>query len=633
MYGLPTQLYPIPQGMFDDQSSCFGVSIDRQVFYSIKDGNWSDMSVWETVSGKVGRLPTANDDVYIRYGTTVTVNIAASVNNLFIAGTMKGNASAWNLSVFGNIKSVGNVDFTLAATNLTLYGIDNYIDNFISGNSTVTYARPGDQYSMPLVYNHFNTVNNVGYKYITEGTIINGNMFIDADTTLLTNLVIEGNWSVNQGSPTKGKTFEMGNYDFTVLGSTTIRTSGVSNILSKNGSGRIVFEGLLTIYFSTINFSGNPDIEFRGGLSQTGTGFGTFLNFGTGNVLITTNDQTFSVQGTRVYFKDVIISGAITVTTGGGGFLIVNSITGDNSASTLVNNNATLGFTSNTLPMYSNGIYDFTTYPNTLGYFLSGDYTLPYTYYKGLFLEITGTTTLLGNTVIDSSGLTLSNSVLDLNTFNFTVNGTSVAMGQFSSVKSLGSNFIYFYGPALFFNVYFLGSPMIEFHSGARLFFGTQIYGVVTFKENDQTLDSQGGNPININADIIIDGIILTESTLDPTNRGFAFYGSINGTTPGSKMIVKENVTNASGNSDGYKSAILPMTTGILDCTTYNNKWRYNLAGDQEVKGTTYYILEFGGSGVKKLMGNVIVNVSAGGSWSITGTATIDYNGFTITTI
>ena len=75
------------------------------------------------------------------------------------------------------------------------------------------------------------------------------------------------------------------------------------------------------------------------------------------------------------------------------------------------------------------------------------------------------------------------------------------------------------------------------------------------------------------------------------------------------------------------------MTTGVLQCNNGANTFKYNMAGDQDVTGGTYRTLEFGGSGVKTLQGNVVVNTTAGGSWSITGTASINYNGYTITTI
>ncbi len=75
------------------------------------------------------------------------------------------------------------------------------------------------------------------------------------------------------------------------------------------------------------------------------------------------------------------------------------------------------------------------------------------------------------------------------------------------------------------------------------------------------------------------------------------------------------------------------MLVGILQCDAAANTFKYNRAGNQDVLGGTYRTLEFGGSGVKTLLGDVFVNVTAGGSWSITGTASINYNGFSITNI
>jgi len=80
-----------------------------------------------------------------------------------------------------------------------------------------------------------------------------------------------------------------------------------------------------------------------------------------------------------------------------------------------------------------------------------------------------------------------------------------------------------------------------------------------------------------------------------------------------------------------YFLTVVPSHTHKLSAAA--NIWRYDKAGNQDIKGTTYRTLEFGGSGVKTLLGNVVVNTTAGGSWSITGTASINYNGFTITTI
>ena len=75
------------------------------------------------------------------------------------------------------------------------------------------------------------------------------------------------------------------------------------------------------------------------------------------------------------------------------------------------------------------------------------------------------------------------------------------------------------------------------------------------------------------------------------------------------------------------------MVTGQLQTNNAANTFKYNRAGVQDVKGGTYRTIEFGGSGVKTLLGNVIINTTAGGSQSTTGSASVNLNGFTITTI
>ena len=66
------------------------------------------------------------------------------------------------------------------------------------------------------------------------------------------------------------------------------------------------------------------------------------------------------------------------------------------------------------------------------------------------------------------------------------------------------------------------------------------------------------------------------------------------------------------------------MQTGILDCSSFTNTFKYLRAGNQDIKGGTYSKLELGGSGVKKLMGDVTV-VTA--NYTLSGTATVDLNG------
>lgn len=122
--------------------------------------------------------------------------------------------------------------------------------------------------------------------------------------------------------------------------------------------------------------------------------------------------------------------------------------------------------------------------------------------------------------------------------------------------------------------------------------------------------------------DVLVSGAIIVQTT---GNKDINLSGTLNGDDAASEF--------KNGQYFSYRNAQQPMIVGVLNCNSSPNTFVYNRNGNQEVKGTTYHILEFGGSGVKKLMGNVIVDVTSGGSWSITGTATIDYNGFTITTI
>lgn len=599
MYGFPTQLFPIPQGMFDDQSIGFGTGIDRQIFYSVKDGNWSDMSVWETVSGKVGRLPTANDDVYIRYGTAITADITASVNNLGVSGTIKGLGGPV-ISVFGNFKSTGLVDFTGSTITVILYGLNNYVDNFICGSSTISYMQTIPVNIMPLLYNHLTSIASVNRSLISD-VITNGNLTTGFGTAV---------------------TFELGNFNLIVNGATSNRLA-----LSKVQGGSIIFKGFLNSSNgdSDINFSGNPTIEFQGGvLFANNRGFN---NFGTGLISVTTNNQNFSLFSITT-FTDLIIYAGIVLTVSGGNspMSILNSITGATSTSKLVNSGWIRFYCTTWM---TTGIFDYLTNPNTIGFMMSGDFIIPYTLMWSMETGGGGSKFLSGDTVLQGS-LNSSGSNLDFANHNLTVNGISTIW----SLSNPGTSIIFigrFTGRDTSF-----GTVDIECRGGIyfNAFSVPFTANRINLTTNNQDLDSTDSNtgqtPV-INALILIKGAItVTYGNHLPTFSGVIFSFQLNGDNASSTFVSK-----LSGPSRyaQYRATLQPMATGILDCNSFANTWAYDLSGDQEIKGTTYRTLIFGGSGVKKLMGNVVVNTTAGGSWSITGGATIDYNGFTITTI
>ena len=170
----------------------------------------------------------------------------------------------------------------------------------------------------------------------------------------------------------------------------------------------------------------------------------------------------------------------------------------------------------------------------------------------------------------------------------------------------------------------FYGNPNVECRGGitAANFQSSTIKsgaGLWKFTTNSQSWT--GGEGSTFDAPILISGAISLTLTGSGAFYQNAFNGQINGDNAGSTFISgKLNV--------GYSAVTQPMQTGVLDCSSLPNVWKYNRFGGQEIKGTTYQTLEFGGSGVKKLMGNVTVLTA----YSVTGTATVDLNGYTLTT-
>ena len=79
MFGFPIPIYDATQGFPQPFSpnigdnSGFTTPNRKEIFYTIKDGNWNDPTIWQTASGRVGLLPTQYDDVYIK--NTVSLSL------------------------------------------------------------------------------------------------------------------------------------------------------------------------------------------------------------------------------------------------------------------------------------------------------------------------------------------------------------------------------------------------------------------------------------------------------------------------------------------------------------------------------------------------------------------------------
>lgn len=617
----------------------------KNTWYTQKDGNWSDPSVWESNASKRWSYPGQNiptpifpqvgDDVYINNNITANVNVV--VNNLRVSGDLTF-ANYITISVNGDIQATGTVDMTRLNPTLMLYGVNNFVTAFICGtSSTVNYARIGYQIIMNLSYYNL-TMSGQGIKEPFSILTYSGKMSVLLLVVLNTKLPdtwggallisggivnIGGNTAISGNTDVltsiAGGCLNAGNYDLSFGGYFYMNSSGALSKLTKAGTGTIIFTGLFTTSYSIVDFSGNPNLEFRGGISQIGVGFGTYQNWGTGNFTATTNNQTWSATGVSITVPSVQIVGAISLTISGVAGITVNSIDGTSSGSALINKGF-INFSSTILPMPTFGTYDFTSFANVIGYSVNANYTLPYTSYVGLSIGGTGTKKLGGTTTVGTSGIVVSiGAELDLNSHNLTNNGTTAASGLLS-IKAFCS--VIFVG-AVNLNAFdYSGNPNIEFRGGMTLSaFSSGGNGNFTFSTNNQTIRTASGGILYAN--IIISGVITVTTYADLIYAAF-ITGTINGDNA-SSIFDNRGVIN-------YRNAAAPMITGKLYCNQAANTFIYGLTGDQDIQvpsDTTsgYKNLTLEGSGAKKLLGNVSVK----GTYLLSSPATLNSNGYSLT--
>lgn len=591
----------------------------KNVWVSARDGNWNDPTVWESNAIKRWNYPGQNiptpifpqvgDDVYINH--TVKVNVAGLVvNNIYISGTLQFDTVSRAFYVNGDLQATGSVDLSNAAHNLLLSGINNYIVNFIPGTaSIVSYIRNGDQNIMNVSYINL-SIYYLGTKYLINNlTVSNG-------------LIVNGPFN---GQVLAG--IDCLSFNLTVSGS-----SGNYGSFVKSGAGNILIIGSIETRNSFI-LSGNPTIETRGNVNfypKPAT-----LNTGTGTWNFTTNNATLSIAIFAPGFNfngPLLIAAGITLSLSCGGGLynpvFLNGINGASSTSKLLClNNSGVQF--NTLAQVTNfmttGIFDYLTNSSILAYNLPSLSAIPYTVYRQLFFVANNGVEhrLSGNTTADSIyGDYNSGNSGQLNVLTYTL----VVSGSIHNMYITGSGKI----TAATFNACTFSSNndvectllLTSYSFGSSFTTGT---GNWTFSTNNQSITHSVTTYLTFNGTVTISGAITLTLTNTPGTCSYTFISALNGNNAASNLVNMATIY--------HQASAAPMITGVLDTNTNANTFKYNNTGAQDVKGNTYRTLEFGGSGVKTLQGNVVVNTTAGGSWSITGTASINYNGYTITTI
>lgn len=621
MFGFPINLQSNDiQKFTNNADSGFPKIQQREIFYSIKNGNWNDLTIWQTASGRVGKFPTANDDVYIRNVVTLTgvANITVNYfcNNLFISGTLGytsiGGNNTINLYVNGNIRSLGIIDLRISSVSaiLTLLGTDNYILNLVTNSTgTVTYGRFGDQDILDLPYSNL-TITGTGVKKPTNHLLVSNTLSI-------------GNFSLGLGG-----IIDLWWWDLTVLGNTNISVVG-TNSIRKSYFGNILFVG--DVNFTNQNFGcdfsvGNPNIEFRGGfrIGNSNPNFGA-IRTGTGIWSFTTNNQTINANNAnfpQTLDCTMIIGSGVTLTNNGG-FNLTSTINGTDGTSRLVQGVGVSGIapflnfaTLASVPSMTIGTFDFTTNANTIQYFGNYSATIPsyFTIFRSLTIAGTGTKTLGVNTTINTGLNVTLNGTFDLGIYNIDVIGATTI--DTANLIKTGSGNVLFRGSLILSNSrtpklnFSGGNPTVELRGGISYGNGADPInsgtGQWSFTTSNQEIRhiSGLGPTVTLNCPILIaSGITVTAISTFPFTSILQLNNSTNGADASSRLTSSNNniyITNASFPQ--------PMTTGVFDITTNANVLGYAFNGNYTIPYTAFSNLHVVATGTKSLSGNTTLS-------------------------
>lgn len=637
MYSIGEQLYPdnilSEQRMFGDTSMLYGYPQKNEIFYSIKDGNWGDITTWGTVSGRVGLLPSTNDIVYVRHNIIFNINLLGySIKKLFISGKLSMTGANDNQIQVESIYCSGIFDYSTGNSStsfLAISGNDSYINTFIrptSGSSSITYNGFVDQDILPIDYYNITLFNST--KRLT-----------------ITNTIIYGALNIS------GAQLDLMHSDLTVLGNTSVGVSSNlsiggfrgHNLIKSGNGGNILFVGSLTTPnnggLNIVNFSNsNPNIEFRGGIIAGSSGavpYGTF-NLGTGNISFTTNNQTIS-NGTISLEGNNFIDNNIEITVSSGARLnLYSSVNGGNSNSKLVNRGATYFYTSVASNPMTTGIFDYYTFANTIGYVYNGNDTIKQTTLSSLYVTGTGTKTLIGNTslsaalLMDTTGISGNETILELSNFDFSI-GTTTTLALYNKISKTGSGNVLFIGLLSMPNMFgggginFTGNPIVEFRNGINVnqAFGSFIFNLgsntISFTTNTQSITfSNTSYVVNWLGQINIVGAINLTFNSSTVQR---IYDVINGTVGGSTLTIAAPMYFMTAASGNY------MTTGTVVNTSSQSTIGYMWDGNYTIPLTTFQGLAIGGTGTKSLSGNTTIAITLNYGTAANNTAgTLDCN-------
>jgi hypothetical protein len=574
--------------------------LNANVFRAVSGSLFSSPVNWSR-----GVVPTGSDVAIV--SDNCTIDISRTIGTLVVR---PGFTASINTGLTLRVNDVINVMGHLScsgAPNIVSFAGKNIINSLSPGTSTFTYTGSYQQ-------------------SVAGGPYYNLNILGNALKKTNANLITSGAVIIN-----KFANLDLGPYDLDALGTIYMGAVGDGDgTLSKSQPGNIKIGGLLSVDTHATNvkgldFSGNPTVELKGGISSFNASGQAYT--GMGLLRFTTNNQTITpVYGAINFYNPIQISGSIAVTASGvfsSGVILNNTISSAGSSSTFLNSSV-LYF--NYQPSYDliTGSLDITSSAgNLVGYIFNGNAILPYTNYQSLQIRGIGTKTLKGNTIVSGSlsipggnGDFINATILELSSSNLIVSGSTTIGTSFNrgvlSRQFQGSTVFIgpvavdvsnSEGPGINFSA---SNADIEFRNGfstydpfSKIRTGT---GSWYFTTNNQNLVSSFGT-VTLDSRLIVSGAI----TLTSSFVNLVVTNIINGTDPNSRFINRGALyfaTSASLNTS--------LTTGSFDFSSSINTVVVGGNYDGTIPArfsSSFYNLTINGTGVKTLAtSSVILN-------------------------
>lgn len=576
-------------------------------FMGYVDNNWDNPLNWS-----LGLVPTNSHTCYIYANCNLPIN--TTVKGLVVE---PGYTLTINTVSLGLLTSLENYGVIRYDGNVTLYGA---FASWIN-QGEFTFTRSASQL--------INVQSNITFPANLVLPTLNG---IQNAWTMAGDLTIMGDFTPNQ------TTLQIGPYNFTVMGSSL---AAMGNINKSSGTGSVLLVGKVTTnggkFFGSI--TGNPTIEMRGGFeSNVSASYNIIFNSGNDfTIKCTTNNQTFTIGYTNSLFCTNLIADGVTVTINDTntqphsyssalnnqyvqGLMIKGQLDGTNASSAIIIN--TIGRQAPLLnpgkPMSTAGTLQINNADgNKNAGFINCNYgslavdpywgyTFDYVYFSAQASNatvspvITVTQAMTVNKELDIRG----RAKVDLGTNNLTVLGTTNIDQSsngvvFCTLTGSTGGFWLFVGLCTINKGGIMLTNQavnIEFRGGVdcndTTINGGFTYdlgnGTVKFTTNNQTFNV-GGLKASVSNILVDRGITLTllsnnvQSVSNSSVGWLLLAGSMEG-VDGSATIINKGFIS-------WRSTALPMNTGALDLTSYQNVFSFNHSSNATIKGGTYWHL------------------------------------------